>query len=123
MSLIRAKNTKPELLVRRLVRDLGYTYRLNVNDLPGRPDLVLKSQRKVIFVHGCFWHQHGTCSRSRIPKTRQEFWIPKFQANKARDEHQISTLKAMGWSVLIIWECEIGDASLLFPKLLEFLLS
>jgi len=121
MARIRGSDTKPELLVRRLVRDLGFRYRINMKGLPGRPDIALIGSAKLIFVHGCFWHQHGSCALSRVPKSRTEFWNQKFEANKTRDEAQLANLRELGWDVLIIWECETRDPGLLFPKLLDFL--
>ena len=110
MALVRAKDTKPEMMVRRLVHSLGYRFRVHRRDLPGVPDLVFPARRKVIFVHGCFWHQHGdpTCWRSRIPKTRREFWGPKLKANVARDASVRKALRELGWDLLVIWECQLG---------------
>jgi DNA mismatch endonuclease (patch repair protein) len=108
MALVRSKDTKPELLVRRLVHSLGYRFRLHRRDLPGVPDLVFPGRRKIIFVHGCFWHRHSdpACWRSRIPKTKPEFWIPKLEANTARDAVAEAGLRKLGWDVLMVWECE-----------------
>ncbi|MXY57091.1 MAG: DNA mismatch endonuclease Vsr [Gammaproteobacteria bacterium] len=113
MSRIPSKDTKPEMRVRRLVHGLGYRYRLHARDLPGRPDLVFRPRRKVIFVHGCFWHRHEGCSRNRIPKSpeRRDFWRDKLDGNVRRDQINQATLKEMGWRVLVIWECEITDES------------
>lgn len=106
MSRIRAKDTKPEILVRRGLHRLGFRFRLHDGRLPGRPDLVLPRYRTVIFVHGCFWHDHG-CILCKRPATRLEFWQAKFKANKERDEEAIRLLLASGWRVLIIWECSL----------------
>ncbi|WP_245435514.1 very short patch repair endonuclease [Microvirga calopogonii] len=108
MSLVRNRDTKPEMVVRRLVHSMGFRYRLHRRDLPGKPDLVFPGRRKVIFVHGCFWHRHPdpTCWRARLPKSRPEFWIPKLEGNAARDERDIAALEADGWQVLVIWECQ-----------------
>ncbi|WP_370677397.1 very short patch repair endonuclease [Pleomorphomonas sp. PLEO] len=108
MSLVRSKDTKPELVVRRLLHGLGFRFRLHRRDLPGCPDIVLPRYKTAIFVHGCFWHQHGdpTCWRSRIPKTRQDFWIPKLERNVARDREVMDELRALGWTVVVMWECE-----------------
>lgn len=108
MALVKGKHTKPELIVRRLVHSLGYRFRLHRRDLPGVPDLVFPGRRKVIFVHGCFWHQHGdpSCWRSRLPKTRQEFWGPKLTGNVARDRRDLVALEVAGWQSLVIWECQ-----------------
>jgi DNA mismatch endonuclease, patch repair protein len=106
MSRIKSKNTKLEIIIRQFVFHSGYRYRLNVKELPGKPDLVFKSQRKVIFINGCFWHQHG-CMHYTIPKTRLDYWLPKLQRNIERDNENIKLLEKMGWKILIIWECEI----------------
>jgi DNA mismatch endonuclease (patch repair protein) len=108
MALVKSKNTKPEIVVRRLVHSLGYRFRLHRRNLPGAPDLVFPSRRKVIFVHGCFWHQHDdpTCWRSRLPKTRQDFWAPKLVGNAARDKRDIEALNKVGWAALVVWECQ-----------------
>jgi DNA mismatch endonuclease (patch repair protein) len=108
MALVRSKDTKPELIVRSLADQLGVKYRAHVADLPGKPDLCFPRRKKVILVHGCFWHQHQglTCWRSRIPKTRQEFWIPKLKANQIRDKKQIRELRENGWESLVVWECQ-----------------
>jgi len=108
MSLIRSRGTKPERLVRQVARALGYRYRLHRADLPGKPDLVFASRRKVIFVHGCFWHRHPDpdCKLARLPKSRHDFWLPKLAGNRARDERVTQALTDQGWGVLIIWECQ-----------------
>lgn len=108
MALIGAKNTKPEIVVRKIVDRLRFKYSLHQPDLPGKPDLVFIRRRKAIFVHGCFWHQHknDSCWRSRIPKTRQDFWIPKLTSNATRDKKIVGTLRKEGWQVLVVWECE-----------------
>lgn len=108
MSLVRSRDTKPEMVVRRLVHGLGFRYRLHHAGLPGKPDLVFAKRRKVIFVHGCFWHQHDDpeCWRSRLPKSRPEFWIPKLKANTERDARDIAVLQTGGWDVMVVWECE-----------------
>lgn len=106
MSRVRGKDTAPELLVRSLVHRLGYRYRLHVGDLPGRPDLVFPRFRAVIFVHGCFWHQHRCPAGDRIPKTRVAYWRAKLEGNTRRDARQKRELKRQGWRVLVIWECQ-----------------
>ncbi len=113
MSRIRSKDTKPEMRVRRIVHGLGYRYRLHASDLPGRPDLVFRPRRKVISVHGCFWHRHEGCSRNRIPKSpeRQEFWRDKLDGNARRDRVNQTALREMGWEILVIWECETKNES------------
>jgi DNA mismatch endonuclease, patch repair protein len=124
MALVRSKNTKPEIIVRRLAHSLGYRFRLHRRDLPGSPDLVFPRYRKVIFVHGCFWHQHNdpTCWRSRLPKSRQEFWRPKLNSNVVRDQRDLAALDANGWAALVVWECQtiLSKQATLTSKLLEF---
>lgn len=100
------ENTGPELVVRRLAHRLGYRFRLHRKDLPGRPDIVFASRKKVIFVHGCFWHSHG-CALTRVPKRNLEYWIPKLTRNRARDVTNLRELAKTGWSCLVLWECEI----------------
>lgn len=112
MARVRSKDTAPELKVRRALHRLGLRFRLHRSDLPGRPDVVLPRYRTVIFVHGCFWHRHSACPRSSMPKTRAAYWDAKFKANLARDQRNIEALKAAGWQVLIIWECETKNAAL-----------
>jgi DNA mismatch endonuclease (patch repair protein) len=112
MSRIRGTDTKPELLVRRILSRLGYRYRLHVASLPGRPDLVFRSRGKVIFVHGCFWHRHSGCGDATLPKSRPRFWQEKLDRNVQRDEEQRRALIAMDWDVLVVWECELAYPSL-----------
>lgn len=120
MAAIRSRDTKPELLVRRLVHAMGYRFRLS-SKLPGRPDLVLPRHRKVIFVHGCFWHCHD-CKYGRVvPATRSEFWQNKRAQNVARDERSLGSLSADNWRVLVIWECETKDAAALHRTIRTFL--
>lgn len=121
MSRVRGKDTRPELRVRRLAHALGYRYRLHRRDLPGRPDLTFAGRRKVIFVHGCFWHRHDCSAGRRTPKTRLDFWEPKLRANRARDEAVLRHLADAGWRSLIIWECETRDAASVAARLKEFL--
>ena len=104
---IRSSNTQPELQVRKALHARGFRYRLNARDLPGRPDIVLPKWRTVIFVHGCFWHAHQGCRYFRIPATRTTFWQQKLAGNAARDTQQIEQLLAMGWRVLVVWECAL----------------
>jgi len=106
MSRIKGKDTKPELIVRSILHQLGYRFRLHRKDLPGRPDIVLKKYRAVIFVHGCFWHRHEGCRFAYEPKSRQEFWRKKFRENIARDKEKRIELEKLGWKVHVIWECE-----------------
>lgn len=121
MSLVRQKNTSPELAVRKLIFSLGYRYRLNKRGLPGTPDLVFSGRRKVIFVHGCFWHHHAGCKLATVPKTRTEFWQAKFEANRTRDNNAITALYKQGWEVLVIWQCEIKYAKTLEERIRVFL--
>lgn len=108
MSRIRGKDTVPELYVRRLVHAMGYRYRLHRRDLPGTPDLVFAGRRKVIFMHGCFWHLHDdpNCKLARMPSSNQDYWKPKLERNRARDRENQRKLEALGWQVLVIWECQ-----------------
>lgn len=119
MGLVKNKDTKPEMIVRRLVHRMGYRYRLHDKSLPGKPDLVFQGKKKVVFVHGCFWHRHE-CRLGRIPKSRVDFWIRKLEANRLRDIANLAKLSNMGWQTLVIWECEIGE-SVLENKIKMFL--
>jgi DNA mismatch endonuclease (patch repair protein) len=123
MARIRGKDTKPEMAVRRLTHSLGYRYRVHRKDLPGKPDLVFGPRRKVIFVHGCFWHQHtlAVCLDGRRPKSNTGYWSPKLDRNVARDAEHVAALDAAGWQVLVIWECETKDLALLEERLVMFL--
>lgn len=123
MSRVRGKDTKPELTVRRLVHGLGYRYRLHDARLPGKPDLVFRSRRKVIFVHGCFWHRHPdtACKLARMPKSRQEFWEPKLEGNRERDERTRRLLDEQGWRQMVVWECQCGQTEHLGNKIRAFL--
>lgn len=112
MSKVRGKDTKPEMAVRSYLHRRGLRYRLHDRSLPGKPDLVFKSRRVVVFVHGCFWHGHPGCSKARIPKTREEFWRSKIETNAARDRRSIRRLRALGWRVLVVWQCRISDRKL-----------
>ncbi len=121
MSRIRSKDTGPEWAVRRLVHALGFRYRLHVKTLPGKPDLVLPRHRKVILVHGCFWHAHGCRAARRPPATRAVFWQEKFARNVARDQQNLRDLWQAGWQVLVVWECETRDPDRLRALLSAFL--
>jgi len=112
MSKVRGKDTAPEMAVRRFLHAAGLRYRLHDRTLPGRPDLVFKSRRVAVFVHGCFWHQHVGCPRAKLPTTRASFWRQKMETNAARDRRSIRRLRSMGWRALVVWECEIGERSL-----------
>ncbi len=111
MALIKSKDTRPELLVRKRLHARGFRYRLHVKKLPGSPDLVFPSRKKVIFIHGCFWHLHGaaTCKVGNVPKSRTFFWLEKFAKNRERDARSAKGLVELGWQVKVIWECEILD--------------
>jgi DNA mismatch endonuclease (patch repair protein) len=113
MRRIRSTDTKPEFLLRRLVYGLGFRYRLHRKDLPGNPDLVFVGRRKVIFVHGCFWHQHDICVDGRVPRSKTEYWLPKLKRNVDRDAAALIKLGQMGWEALVIWECELGSAEMI----------
>jgi DNA mismatch endonuclease, patch repair protein len=121
MSRIRGKDTGPEWQVRKLVHGMGYRYRLHASDLPGRPDLVFRNRGKVMFVHGCFWHSHEDCKLARVPKSRRDFWVPKLAANKKRDARAIRALRATGWKVLVIWECQLSKKTVLRRRIQRFL--
>jgi len=121
MSHIRSKDTEPERIVRRTVHAMGFRYRLQVKSLPGKPDLVLPRHRKIIFVHGCFWHAHGCHMAQRPPATHKRFWKEKFAKNVQRDQRNLRALWQAGWHVLVVWECETKDLSQLRTILAAFL--
>jgi DNA mismatch endonuclease (patch repair protein) len=123
MARVRGRDTGPEMVVRRALHRMGYRYRLHAADLPGRPDIVFRGRRKALFVHGCFWHRHPdpACKLARLPKSRLDFWLPKLDANAARDIENQNRLQAMGWSVLILWECALNDLAALDDALGTFL--
>lgn len=123
MSAVRAKNTRPEMVVRSLVHRLGYRFRLHREDLPGCPDLVFPRRRAVVFVHGCFWHRHPdpACPLARTPKSRLDFWLPKLRNNQARDSANLAHLAEQGWRVLVIWECELRDTGRVAEAVCSFL--
>ncbi len=109
MRRIRSKDSAPEMLVRRTLHALGYRYRLHLHCLPGRPDLVFPSRRKIIFVHGCFWHGHENCRRSHNPRTNRDYWRQKIGRNEQRDIRNRQELERLGWSVAVVWECELTN--------------
>lgn len=123
MGLIRGTDTKPELVVRRMIYAMGYRYRLHRRNLPGRPDVALIGRKKAIFVHGCFWHRHPEpdCPLARLPKSRLDFWLPKLEGNRERDEKKQQQLKELGWEVLVVWECQLKDKAPLRTRLKDFL--
>jgi DNA mismatch endonuclease (patch repair protein) len=110
MARVRSKDTKPEMMVRRACWKHGLRYRLHDRTLPGHPDLVFRSRRLVVFVHGCFWHAHQGCARHTLPKTRPEWWAAKIARNQQRDAKVLAALASMGWETIVVWECEVGDA-------------
>jgi DNA mismatch endonuclease (patch repair protein) len=120
MQSVKTKDTTPEWAVRRLLHRLGYRYRLHVRELPGKPDMVFPGRKKIVFVHGCYWHGHG-CKIGRLPKSRLDYWEPKIEANKARDAARQAELEALGWSVLTVWQCETKHLAELEGRLRQFL--
>jgi DNA mismatch endonuclease (patch repair protein) len=120
MQAVKTCDTGPELVVRRILFQFGYRYRLNAKKLPGRPDIVFPARKQAIFVHGCFWHGHG-CVKGQAPKSRLDYWEPKLKANRERDAAQLRALDHLGWSVLTIWQCETHDRELLATRLKHFL--
>jgi DNA mismatch endonuclease (patch repair protein) len=124
MRLIKGRNTRPELSVRKMLRDLGFPgYRIHRKGLPGKPDVAYISKRKAIFVHGCFWHGHSCKSGIRRPKSNLDYWLPKIERNRQRDAAHTAELGRLGWSVLTVWECELRDPAALAAKLAAFLSS
>ena len=121
MARVRAKDTRPEMHVRKLIFALGYRYRLHAKDLPGHPDIVFRKLGKVIFIHGCFWHRHSSCALARLPKSRLDFWIPKLEGNRKRDEKNRRALQREGWNVLTIWECQLKNSKRLGERIRRFL--
>ncbi|WP_441230067.1 very short patch repair endonuclease [Tardiphaga sp. 215_C5_N2_1] len=120
MKSVATRNTGPELQVRKLLHKLGYRFRLHRKNLPGKPDIVFASRKKVIFVHGCFWHGHG-CSKGRPPKSRAEYWLPKISTNQARDIRTTALLTEAGWDVLTVWQCDLKGMEALGLALQAFL--
>jgi DNA mismatch endonuclease (patch repair protein) len=121
MSRIQGKNTKPETIVRSMAHSLGYRFRLHRRDLPGTPDIVFPRLRRIILVHGCFWHQHRGCGYAYKPKSNSPFWEKKFASNLARDQRDARALRQLGWDVLIVWECESKKPERLLRRLGKFL--
>ncbi|MGN6539094.1 MAG: very short patch repair endonuclease [Mesorhizobium sp.] len=119
MQSVKTKDTGAELIVRRILHRAGYRYRLHRRDLPGSPDIVFPGRKKAIFVHGCFWHGHG-CAKGRAPKSRTDYWQPKIEANQARDVRNLRALQELGWEVLVLWQCELGDEASLTARLAAF---
>lgn len=123
MSKIRAKNTRPEIIVRSLLHSLGFRFRLHRKDLPGKPDVVLPKYKIAIFVHGCFWHQHPNCKRASMPKSNVGYWKHKLLRNVERDASHAQALEQLGWKVVVVWECETKKPNLLIDILKERVLS
>ena len=123
MSLVRGRDTKPEMLVRRVTHAMGYRYRLHYSKLPGKPDLAFPGRRKVVFVHGCYWHRHPdpSCKLARLPKSRLDFWKPKLEGNRRRDLENQRKLREMGWDVLVVWECQLREVDSVALMIAEFL--
>lgn len=121
MALVRGSNTKPEIVVRKILFSMGYRYRLHDKMLPGKPDIVLTSRRKIILVHGCFWHRHDNCALARMPKSRQVFWGAKLEGNRLRDGRVKAALRRQGWSVATVWECQINNVARLEKRLRRFI--
>lgn len=122
MRRIRSKDTSPELVVRKLLRGLGFTgYRIHRKDLAGKPDVAFIGRKKAVMIHGCFWHGHNCKEGLRKPKSRLDYWLPKIEGNRWRDEKHRAELSAMGWSVLTVWECELADPAMVAEKLAAFL--
>lgn len=121
MARVHSKNSRPEMTVRRITHAMGYRYRLHRKELPGKPDLVFPSRRKIIFVNGCFWHRHAGCALARLPKSRVNFWIPKLEGNRKRDIRNKRALAKEGWKVLTLWECGLKDIDRLEARIKRFL--
>jgi len=121
MAAVKSQNTTPELVVRKLLHKEGFRFRLHHKDLPGKPDILLPKYNTIILVHGCFWHQHFGCNRSTRPTSNDHYWRAKLDRNIARDQKNISELEALGWKILVIWECETKDKFALSEKLSNFL--
>ena len=120
MSSVASRDTGPEIKVRRMLHRKGYRYRLHNKGLPGSPDIVFQQRKKVIFVHGCFWHGHG-CKLGKLPKSKTEYWKPKIDANKKRDKRNLQELERLGWKALVIWQCKLKDESQVYEETRTFL--
>lgn len=121
MAAIRGRDTGPEIAVRRMLHAMGYRYRVHRRDLPGRPDVTFPSRRKIVFVHGCFWHQHSGCRAAKVPRTRTQYWGPKLAKNMDRDRRNLEALANSGWAVTIVWECELAHPEGVVARLANFL--
>jgi DNA mismatch endonuclease, patch repair protein len=121
MARIRKTDTKPELFVRRLMHGMGYRFRLHVRSLPGNPDIILPRHRKAILVHGCFWHRHDCPDGRKLPRSKPEYWGPKLERNRRRDEMNVGRLRELGWDVLVVWECQARREEVVIKKLRRFM--
>ena len=121
MARIKSSDTSPEKITRSLLHRMGYRFRIQRDDLPGKPDIVLPKYNTAILVHGCFWHRHANCKYSYTPKSNVSFWEKKFEQNITRDERNIKNLESTGWNVLVVWECETKNQVKLIDKLIHFL--
>ena len=121
MSLVKGRDTKPELQVRAVLRQFGYRYRLQYTKVPGKPDFAFPGKHKAIWVHGCFWHRHENCPLARLPKGRRDFWVPKLEGNKRRDLENQEKVKQEGWKSLVIWECELNNTVMIKEKIKAFM--
>lgn len=121
MRQVKSRDTQPEMLVRRMLHQLGYRYRLHSKDLPGRPDLVFRSRKKIIFVNGCFWHGHSCSRGKRVPANNRTYWIEKIARNKQRDLQNHRQLRRLGWSVTVVWECQLRNPNKVKDRLCKFL--
>lgn len=121
MQAVKSANTAPEMKVRRLLHSLGYRYRLHRKDLPGAPDIVFPGRRKIIFIHGCFWHGHDCQRGARVPTANRDYWVGKIERNRTRDERTREALSELGWRVLVLWECGLKDREALQKELAAFL--
>lgn len=120
MQAVRREHTGPEMAIRRALHARGYRFRVHDRTLPGSPDIVFSLRRKAVFIHGCFWHGHG-CAKGRLPKSRGEYWVPKIEANKARDERALSELRKAGWEALVVWQCQVKDIEQVVETVISFL--
>jgi DNA mismatch endonuclease, patch repair protein len=120
MSRVKGRDTTPELLVRRMLHELGYRYRLHRKDLPGKPDIVFGPRKKIVFIHGCFWHGHR-CPKGRLPKSNGAFWRDKIVTNRKRDARNVTALNGLGWKILVVWQCELKDALAVRDRIVDFL--
>ena len=121
MALVRGRDTEPEKVLRAIVRGLRFRARLHDKSLPGTPDLVIPTRRSVLFVHGCFWHRHSGCALARLPKSRLDFWLPKLEANRKRDQRTRRALSRLGWRSIVVWECQLRETEKVRRRIAKFL--